>query len=106
MYLGKIERKFSVKTDGELKEILSLCKHEPVFFGNEKKLLSIDEILNGREELKFKDSRIISIIDLWDNNFLSYDIKNKQFVRFNIMDEVKYGKIDSIKIYIDELKNL
>ena len=93
---SEFEEKFEIKLDGELKEILLLCKDEPIFFGEEKRLLSISEIMNCKEELNLKEN-VIPIIDLYDNNFVVYDISNNQFIKFDISEEVSFGKIDSIR---------
>ncbi len=100
----KFEEQFSIKIDGELKEILSLCKGEPIFYEGEKRLLSIDEILNSKEELNLNEN-VIPIIDLYDNEFLVYDILNSHFTKFDISTETRFGKVDSIREYINSIKN-
>ncbi len=102
LYIKKIEEKFEIDIDGQLRTLLYFCKNEPIFFDIEKKLLSIDEILNSKEELQLTKD-IIPLIDLYDNDFLGYDVLNKEFVKFNISTDDVYIKLDSIQIYIDML---
>lgn len=96
--------KFGIKRiEGELNEVLSLCKDGPIFFSEEKRLLSISEILNSKEEMQLEKD-IIPIIDLYDNDFVGYDISSKEFVKFNISNELVFKKLESIREYIDLLK--
>ncbi|MDD4054163.1 MAG: hypothetical protein PHZ20_04995 [Bacilli bacterium] len=101
---NQFEERFSIKIEGELKEILSLCKDEPIFYEEEKRLLSIGEILNSKEELSLNEN-VIPIIDLYDNEFLVYDIANSQFTKFDISTETRFGKIESTREYIDKIRN-
>lgn len=101
--LKEFEEKFSVEIDGELKEILSLCGNESIFFDDESRLLSIEEILNSKEEMLL-EAKVIPIIDKYDNNFVAYDIFNKCFIDFDISTDFIGDKIDSIRCYIDKIK--
>lgn len=104
MNINSIKEKFDIEINDELKEILSFVKEEPIFFDEEKRLLSSEEILNGKEELQLTKD-IIPIIDLYDNEYLGYDILNKEFVKFDISDDYIFEKLKSIQVYIDMLKN-
>lgn len=91
--------------DGELKELLEFCKEEPIFFGEGKRLLSISEIINSKAEMNLEKD-IIPIIDLQDNDFVGYDIQNKKFVKYYIVDEEPWENLESIQIYINMLKEI
>lgn len=101
--INRIEEKFQITTDGELKELLSLCEKEPLFFDDEKRLLSIEEIIQAQEELQIQDN-IIAIIDLYDNVFVVYDILKKEFMKYDIAHNEAYGKIDTVQEYIHQIK--
>lgn len=103
MNINDFEKQFNIKVSDELKSLLEFCKEDSVFFADEKRLLSIDEILNSKQELML-ESNVIPLIDLYDNNFIAYDLSNNQFIKFDISDEVQYEKLDSIQKYINMLK--
>ena len=46
---------------------------------------------------------IIPLIDLYDNNFLIYNIKNDKFQILDISDDFIYD-VDSIQKYMDNIK--
>ena len=88
----------------ELQEILMYVKDEPLFFDDEKRLLSKDEIINYKDELLI-DINIIPLIDFFDNNYLIYNIDNNKFQMMDIFDNTIWKDIESIKNYINEIKN-
>ncbi len=92
-------------TNEELLKLIKYVKDEPIFLLNNIRLLSMDEILDYKEELKI-DKSIIPLIDLCDNNFLVFDIENKEFQILDISDEQLWKKIDSIENYISMLENM
>ncbi len=69
------------------------------------RLLSKDEILNYQEELNIKMDNIITLIDLYDNNFLIYNINKNIFEKLNIVDETIFDKTNTIENYLKLLKN-
>ncbi len=89
--------------NSDLQTILSFVGNEPIFFDN-KKLLSIEEINNYNSELNISRQNIIPLIDLYDNEFLIYDINNDNFKILDISDDFERD-IDSLQEYIDMLKN-
>lgn len=90
-------------SNSELNEILNYCKDESIFFDKETRLLSISEIINYKEELKIKMD-IIPIIDIYDNNYIVFDITNNQFAMMDISEEVIFKKLESIEEYIEKVK--
>lgn len=89
----------------ELLKLIKYIKEEPVFISDNIRLLSIEEILNYKEELKI-DKLIIPLIDLYDNNFLVFDIEKKEFQMLDISDEQFWKKVDSIEKYLNMLENM
>ena len=89
----------------ELLKLIKYIKEEPVFISDNIRLLSIEEILNYKEELKI-DKLIIPLIDLYDNNFLVFDIEKKEFQMLDISDEQFWKKVNSIENYISMLENM
>lgn len=95
--------KYSSINNKELQEILKYVKEEPVFLSNEMRLLSKEEILNYKEELSVEMDNIIPLIDLYDNNFLIYNITEDVFEKLNIVDETVFGKTNTIENYLNLL---
>ena len=88
----------------ELKKILEFVKEEPLFFGDEKRLLSESEIINYKDELNIDlDEDIIPLIDLYDNNFLIYNIEKNKFQIMDISNDIFWKDVDSIQKYINEI---
>lgn len=96
--------KFESIDNNELQEILKYVVDEPIFFGDDMRLLSKEEILNYKKELNIEIDNIIPLIDLYDNNFLIYNIKENAFEKLNIVDEITYEKVDTIEKYLKLLK--
>ncbi len=96
--------KFKNIDNTELQEILKYVKDEPIFFYDEMRLLSEDEIVNYKEELNIEMDNIIPLIDLYDNDFLIYNINENVFEKLNIEEEITFGKINSIEEYLKLLK--
>ena len=96
--------KFVNIANNELQEILKYVGDEPLFFYDEMRLLSKDEILNYQEELNIKMDNIIPLIDLYDNNFLIYNINENVFEKMNIVDETIFDKTNTIENYLKLLQ--
>ena len=95
--------KYSSINNKELQEILKYVEEEPVFLSSEMRLLSKEEILNYKEELSVEMDNIIPLIDLYDNNFLIYNITEDVFEKINIVDETVFGKTNTIENYLNLL---
>ena len=97
--------KFESINNNELQEILKYVGDEPVFFCNgEMRLLSKEEIINYKKELNIEMDNIIPLIDLYDNDFLIYNINENVFEKLNIVDGTIFGKINTIEKYLKSLK--
>ena len=86
--------------NSELKKILMFVKDEPIFFDDEKRLLSKQEILNYKVELQ-TNLDIVPLIDLYDNNYLIYNIAENQFQLLDISDDTIWKNVSSIIDYIN-----
>ena len=99
-----MNNKFASIKNKELHEILKYVKAEPIFFSEGMRLLSEEEIINYKEELDIVFNNIIPLIDLYDNDFLIYNINETAFEKLNIVDGTFFGKTDTIKKYLELLK--
>ena len=101
---NKIMDRYKEIENEELQEILKFVKEEPLFFGDEKRLLSKSEIINYKDELNIDlNEDIIPLIDLYDNNFLIYNISKNKFQMMDISDDIIWKDVDSIHNYINEI---
>lgn len=100
--LEKLLREKNVEND-ELNELLSYVLDEPIFLESEKRLLSLQEILNYKEELKC-DVDMIPLIDQYDNNFLIYNLETNQFQMFDISENKSWKNLESIQEYLNLLE--
>ena len=97
----KCKDKLSSINNEELKLLLSYVNSKPIFF-NEKRLVSIDEINDYKEDLLI-DIECIPLIDLYDNYYIIYDLKENEFQMYCISDDVIVKKNISVNNYIKEL---
>lgn len=98
-----MNNKFSYIKNEEVQKILKYVKNEPIFFGDNMRLLSEEEIINYKRELGLEIDNILPLIDLNDNNFLIYKLDENTFEKLNIVDGTFFCKIDSIENYLDLL---
>lgn len=95
---------FDLNLNAELNDILEYVdKKRPIFFDDDKRLLSSDEIINYKKDLQISLD-IIPLVDLQDNNFLVFDISAQKFKLCDISEEEMYKEIPSIKNYIELIK--
>jgi len=92
--------------NSELNEISKYITKNALFFDNEKRLLSEDEIINYKEELMIEIDNIIPLIDLYDNIYLIYNIENNEFELLDISTEEVIKILDTISDYLKLLKEL
>lgn len=108
-----IEKIIKVNDNKELHTVLNYVVDEPIFFDDEKRLLSKDEITNYKEELLI-NADIVPLIDLGDNSFIVYNPNKKIFQMYDISQDIAFKDLSSIEKYIeliddyckDELENL
>ena len=93
----QIENVYKVSLPELAKHIISF-KEKDIFF-DDYRILSYEEILAANEELHvpFTEERIIPFIDCMDNDFIVYDIDNKSWTKYNIVEKIKFGKIADLE---------
>ena len=102
--LKRIENKFGPVTNDEAKRIISSVQNtDPIFFDDDYfyRLLSLEEILDADADMNvdFESLKIIPLIDLGENDYISFDIKGDTWCKFNIAEEFEYAKKTSIMDY-------
>jgi hypothetical protein len=84
----------------ELKYLVSSLHNEPIFFedANFYRLLALQEILDAENDMNvdFKRIGILPCIDCGDNDFIAYDFSEYCWCKFNISEEFKYSKKQTI----------
>ena len=86
-FVQKIETKYACNLPNDVKKILSVSK-EQLFFDEERRLLSSNEIENASEQLHvdFQKLGLLPIIDAYENDFISFNYKKKNWCYFNVND--------------------
>lgn len=100
------QRFFPLKiSNKEAQKLVCAAQPEPIFFddNNFYRLLSLQEILDAESDMNvpFKKIGVLPLIDCGDNDFLSYDFKNYNWCKFNIVEEFKYSTKKSILDYFN-----
>lgn len=98
----EFEKLINLYENNELKQLLKLVKEETIFFDDNKRLLSKNEIINYKEDLNISID-IIPLIDLGDNIFLVYNPNENKFQKCDISEEILYNNILSIEKYINQI---
>lgn len=86
----------------DLKELLQIVQEEPIFFDDNKRLLSKGEIENYKKELNV-NIEMIPLIDLGDNIFIVFDNTEKKFRKCDVSEESIYGNIFTVEKYIEQI---
>jgi len=89
--------------NAELIEVINFVKEETIFVEENIRLLSKDEIINYKKELN-TEKELIPIIDLYDNNYLVFNLENGKFQILDISADEYWKELSSIKNYIEFLK--
>ena len=93
----RVEKVYGTQIPNVLKGIISNCD-EPVFFDDDYRILSLDEIVDAENDLHvdFKIKGIIPIVDCGENDFIVYLYNENIWAMFNIIDEIVYNKKESL----------
>lgn len=97
----KVDRIESLYADN-LPEIIQKIvsnSREAVFFDDDSRVLSYDEIVDAEKDLhvSFKDKGILPLVDCGDNDFIVYHFADKTWSKFNITDETIFRKKNSLE---------
>lgn len=104
--LKELKNIYGKKIDNKVKTLLKF--EESKFYDNNGstfRFMSINEILNANQTLGLDlvSKKYIPIIDTMDNDFICYDLNNKKFVLFNIIDEVEIISDENIEDLINKI---
>lgn len=96
--INKINKIYQAELTEIIKKIISNNK-EPVFFDDDWRVLSFDEIIDAQHDLHidFKERGIIPLIDCGENDFIVYHFRDKIWSKFNIVDEIVFKKKKSLE---------
>ena len=86
-----IEKVYEVKLPEYIGKILSFDANG-YFFGDNKRLLSVKEIIDAYEDLHvdFKSMGTIPLFDTGDNDFVLYSFEDNSWKMFNIVDRCEF----------------
>ena len=89
--VGKVEKKYGTQFPETVRRLLSAAA-ETIFFDDDLRLLSVDEIMDAETDLHvaFVDKKLLPLADCGDNDFIVYQIGAGGFSRFNIVDECAF----------------
>ncbi len=93
-----IEGKYGVQFPEFVRRIIS-CAGETIFFDDEWRTLSFDEIMDAEMDLhvQFVKKGILPIIDCGENDFVVYDIKKRTFSLYNIIDDCVFHEKEKLE---------
>lgn len=91
-----IEKSYSCNLPEELKHIVS-CDDDSRF-GYDIKILSEKEIINAEDIIhgELSSYKLIPVIDIFDYDFIAYDIEEQKYVCINTLDEIVFDNADNI----------
>ncbi|MCR5049280.1 MAG: hypothetical protein K6A37_10040 [Saccharofermentans sp.] len=88
---SKVEEEYHAELSEYVRKILSFDANG-YFFGDNKRILSINEILTADDELhvNFKQLKLVPIFDTGDNDFIVYSYEDDIWKLFNIVDRIEF----------------
>lgn len=94
----EIQKIYNTKLPESVKKIISGVA-ETIFLNNDYRVLSIEEIKDAEKDLyvAFKIKGIVPIMDCGENDFIVYHFKENYWSKFNIIDEVEFGKKETLR---------
>ena len=80
------------------KELVDLLNNSQNYNLKEKRILSVDEILDTNNDLQvdFVSLQLIPLIDCFDNDYICYDLENESWTMFNIVEEIKFKQTKNL----------
>lgn len=87
-YVSAVEKRYATSFPNLIKRIIS-CANESLFFDDEWRVLSVEEIIDAPEDLHvdFIALNILPLIDTDNNDFIVYHSMDACWSKFNIVDE-------------------
>jgi len=102
-FVAQLETMYSTTFPDEVKRIVSISD-DTVSYDDFSLLrgLSHVEISDASEDMAvdFIGKGILPLFDVGDNDYIVYDISEKTWYKFNIVDEVKFSKTSSLSEYL------
>ena len=91
----QVEEVYGCTFPEEVQRILSNCD-ETVFFDDDSRVLSFDEILEAPETLceLFVENKMIPLFDCMDNDFIVYKADSHKWLMFNTEDEMDFDEAE------------
>ena len=88
-----VEKKYTASLSEVVKKIISNSE-ESVFFDDDYRILSFDEIVDAENDLHvdFAEKGIIPIADCGENDFIVCHFNDDFWSKFNIIDETVFKK--------------
>ncbi len=96
-----IEKIYQMTLPDIIKKIISNAE-ESIFFDDDYRILSFDEIKDAADDLHvdFKAKGIIPIADCGENDFIVFHAANNTWSMFNIIDEAIFKTRNSLKDFL------
>lgn len=93
-FVSKVESVYSCELPEMIKHILSIDPSAAYDDRNDLFKLANDMILEASEDMDsdFISHRLLPIFDLFDNDYICYDITNDQWCMFNIVDDLTFNR--------------
>ena len=98
--VSAIQKIYGFTSTEEIEKLISICG-EPIFIGNECRLLAFSEIQNASEELHvdFVRQKILPLFDCFDNDVIVWHFDEQKWSLYNITDQVSF----KVKEHLSEL---
>ena len=102
-FVWQLEKMYARSLPDEIKLIVSLSE-ETVFYDDFPLLrgLSNPEIAKASEDMHvdFIGKKLIPLFDVGDNDFIVFDLAEKVWYKFNIVDEIKFSPAGDLNEYL------
>ena len=101
-YVDSIEEYYGMKIPEDILKLLSIGKKTP--FIDNVRIVSTKEIIESNVFLGVdcKTKGIVPLIDVFDNDFIIYSIKEKCYYIYNIVDDVLFDKKANLSDYSEK----
>ena len=99
-YVAPVKKRYGIDVPVEIQKIIT-CGRNATFAG-EWRILSSCEILNAGEIFgyDFIGNKIIPLIDVKDNDFISYNLSLQKFEIVNVVDGVEFYVSEKLEDFV------
>jgi hypothetical protein len=98
--VSKVEEKYGIKLLPEFRKLLSISRDTTTLEDKSIfRILSLAEILDASDDMAvdFVSRGLVPVIDVGDNDYITFDFRNQTWCLFNIVDEIAFGAKDSVE---------